>query len=368
MMGEIKSKLEDLTRRLETVRGRLDLAGKERELQKLDAQIGRENFWDNPNAAQQTLQRRAALAAPVEEWTGLNRRVNDTGELLGLVAEEEDASRELAELDREVDALGEDLRRIEFHLMLSGEHDERNALIHINAGAGGTESQDWAQMLMRMYLRWAERRGFATETLDVQSAEEGGIKSGTLSVNGPYAFGYLRSEIGVHRLVRISPFDAARRRHTSFASVFVFPEVDDDVAVEINEADLKIDTYRSSGAGGQHVNVTDSAVRITHLPSGIVVSCQNERSQHKNKAMALKVLKARLYDLERRKKEEEMEAIHSGKKQIAFGSQIRSYVLHPYRLVKDHRTNVEVGNVDPVLDGDLDAFIEAYLMAFQEAG
>ncbi len=343
-----------------------DLAAKEQELQKLDGQIGKEGFWDDPDGAQQVLQRRASLAAPVGEWNGLKKRLSDTEELLELLAEEEDASQELTELEKEGEALVRDLNRIEFNLMLSGENDERNALVHINAGAGGTESQDWAQMLMRMYLRWAERRGFASETLDVQTSEEAGIKSATFSVNGSYAFGYLRSEIGVHRLVRISPFDAARRRHTSFASVFVFPEVADDIDVEINEADLKIDTYRSSGAGGQHVNVTDSAVRITHVPSGIVVSCQNERSQHKNKATAMKVLRARLYDLERRKKEEELEVIHSGKKQIAFGSQIRSYVLHPYRLVKDHRTNVEAGNVDSVLDGDIDRFIESYLMADQK--
>jgi len=342
-----------------------DLTGKEEELQKLDALISKVDFWNDPDTAQMTLQRRSALVAPVQEWNRLHKRTLDAEELLELLEEEEDASEDLQELKKDIDALTKDLERIEFRLMLSGEHDERNAIVHINAGAGGTESQDWAQMLMRMYLRWAERRGFQTETLDLLASEEAGIKSATLSVSGPYAYGYLRSEIGVHRLVRISPFDAAKRRHTSFASVFVFPEVDEDIDIDISETDLKIDTYRSSGAGGQHVNVTDSAVRITHLPSGIVVSCQNERSQHKNKAMAMKVLRARLYDLERQKKEEELEAIHSGKKQIAFGSQIRSYVLHPYRMVKDHRTNVEVGNVDAVLDGDLGEFIEAYLMEHQ---
>ena len=284
------------------------------------------------------------------------------------MAEEEDTSSEIAEIEQEVESLAEDLVKIEFRLMLSGEHDEGNAIVHINAGAGGTESQDWAQMLMRMYLRWAERRNFKSETLDLLTAEEAGIKNATFEVKGAYAYGYLRSEIGVHRLVRISPFDASSRRHTSFASVFVYPEVSDDIEIDINETDLKIDTYRSSGAGGQHVNVTDSAVRITHLPSGIVVSCQNERSQHKNKSMAMKVLRARLFDLERQKKEEALEAIHSGKKQIAFGSQIRSYVLHPYRMVKDHRTNTEVGNVDTVLDGDLDKLMEAFLMEYQESG
>jgi peptide chain release factor 2 len=342
-----------------------DLAGKEEEVGKLDALIAKEDFWNDPDAAQKILQRRSALAAPVEEWNGLHKREQDAGELLELLEEEENASEDLEELKKDIAVLTKDLERIEFKLMLGGEHDERNAILHINAGAGGTESQDWAQMLMRMYLRWAERRGFQTETIDLLPSEEAGIKSATLSVSGPYAYGYMRSEIGVHRLVRISPFDAAKRRHTSFASVFVFPEVDDDIDIDINEVDLKIDTYRSSGAGGQHVNVTDSAVRITHLPSGIVVSCQNERSQHKNKATAMKVLKARIYDQERQKKEEALDAIHSGKKQIAFGSQIRSYVLHPYRLVKDHRTNVEVGNVDAILDGDLDQFIEPYLMEHQ---
>jgi peptide chain release factor 2 len=245
------------------------LAGKEEELQKLDALIAKEDFWNDPDSAQKTLQRRSALAAPVEEWNGLHKRTQDAGELLELLEEEENASEDLEELKKDIDVLTKDLERIEFKLMLGGEHDARNAILHINAGAGGTESQDWAQMLMRMYLRWAERRGFQTETIDLLASEEAGIKSATLSVNGPYAYGYLRSEIGVHRLVRMSPFDAAKRRHTSFASVFVFPEVDDDIDIDINEVDLKIDTYRSSGAGGQHVNVTDSAVRITHLPSGI---------------------------------------------------------------------------------------------------
>ncbi len=307
------------------------------------------------------------MAGGIDEWKSLSQRLTDAGELVEILAEEEDASNEIAEIEKEVESLAEDLVKIEFRLMLSGEHDEGNAIVHINAGAGGTESQDWAQMLMRMYLRWAERRNFKSETLDLLTAEEAGIKSATFEVNGAYAYGYLRSEIGVHRLVRISPFDASSRRHTSFASVFVYPEVSDDIKIDINETDLKIDTYRSSGAGGQHVNVTDSAVRITHLPSGIVVSCQNERSQHKNKSMAMKVLRVRLFDLERQKKEEELEVIHSGKKQIAFGSQIRSYVLHPYRMVKDHRTNTEVGNVDAVLDGDLDKLMEAFLMEYQES-
>jgi len=245
--------------------------------------------------------------------------------------------------------------------MLGGEHDAGNAIVTLHPGAGGTEAQDWAEMLLRMYLRWAERRGYKAEIMEFQPGEGAGLKSVTFTVEGPYAYGYLKAEAGIHRLVRISPFDANARRHTSFASVFVYPEVDENVNIEIDEADLRIDTYRSSGAGGQHVNKTDSAVRLTHLPTGIVVACQNERSQHKNKSMAMKILRSRLYELEMEKKQEKMDALNKTKREIAFGSQIRSYVLHPYRMVKDHRTGVEIGNADAVLDGDLDRFIEAYL-------
>ena len=252
--------------------------------------------------------------------------------------------------------------KMEFTRMLSGEHDANNAIFSINAGAGGTEAQDWADMLLRMYLRFFEKKGYKTEITDYQAGEEAGIKSVTLTVEGDYAYGWLRSEIGIHRLVRISPFDSSARRHTSFSSVFVFPELSDDVEVEINEKDLKVDTYRASGAGGQHVNKTDSAIRITHIPTNTVVACQNERSQHKNRATALKQLKARLYEMERQKKAEEASAIAGEKMEIGWGSQIRSYVLHPYRMVKDHRTSFEVGNADAVLDGELDGFIEAYLL------
>jgi peptide chain release factor 2 len=267
----------------------------------------------------------------------------------------------------EISALLPDLQRriekMEFARMLSGEHDACNAIFSINAGAGGTEAQDWADMLLRMYLRYFEKRGFKAELTDYQPGEEAGIKGATLTVAGDYAYGWLRAEIGIHRLVRISPFDSNARRHTSFCSVFVFPELPDDVEVEINEKDLKVDTYRSSGAGGQHVNKTDSAIRITHVPTGIVVACQNERSQHKNRATAMKQLKARLYELEMRKKKEEASAIAGEKMEIGWGSQIRSYVLHPYRMVKDHRTSFESGNTDAVLDGDLDGFIEAFLLS-----
>ncbi len=246
--------------------------------------------------------------------------------------------------------------------MLSGELDRRNAIITIHPGAGGTESQDWAEMLLRMYLRWIERRGFKREIVDVQSGDEAGIKSATVVVGGDYAYGLLAAEAGIHRLVRISPFDQAARRHTSFASLYVWPDLPDDIDIEIEDKDLRVDTFRSSGAGGQHVNVTDSAVRLTHLPTGIVVSCQNERSQHKNRASAMKVLKARLYDLRLKEQQAKLDELGGEKKEIAFGSQIRSYVLHPYQMVKDHRTKYQVGDVNRVLDGDLDEFIKAYLM------
>ncbi len=247
--------------------------------------------------------------------------------------------------------------------MLGGEHDRRNAIVTIHPGAGGTESQDWAEMLLRMYLRWVERRGFKREVIDLQPGDDAGIKSATFTVTGEYAYGLLLAEAGVHRLVRISPFDQAARRHTSFASTFVWPELPDDVDIVIEDKDLRIDTYRSSGAGGQHVNVTDSAVRITHLPTGIVVSCQNERSQHRNRDAAMRVLKSRLFDMKMKEQQARLEQLGGEKKEIAFGSQIRSYVLHPYQMIKDHRTKFEVGDVNRILDGDLDTFIKAYLMA-----
>ena len=246
--------------------------------------------------------------------------------------------------------------------ILGGADDRRNAIVTLHPGAGGTEAQDWAEILLRMYLRWSDRHGYRREILEYQPGEEAGLKSVTFSIEGDYAYGYLKAEAGIHRLVRISPFDANSRRHTSFASVFVYPEVDDTIKVEVDEADLRVDTYRSSGAGGQHVNKTDSAVRLTHLPTGIVVACQNERSQHKNRAMAMKILRSRLYELELEKQKEKMDTLHKTKKDNAWGSQIRSYVLHPYRLVKDHRTNIEIGNADGVLDGDIDPFIQAFLL------
>lgn len=274
---------------------------------------------------------------------------------------------EETDLTEELEKLETVLLQSELQLILSGEHDQNHAIVTVHPGAGGTESQDWASMLLRMYLRWAESNGYETEIVDYLAGEEAGLKSVTFLVKGDYAFGYLRSESGVHRLVRISPFDANRRRHTSFASVFVYPRIDENIEVEINEKDLRIDTFRSSGPGGQHVNVTDSAVRITHLPTGIVVQCQNERSQHRNKETALMVLRSRLYERALRDRREQQAQLEEGKKEIAWGSQIRSYVLHPYRMAKDHRTNVEVGDVDRVLDGDIGSFIKAFLMHGKDA-
>jgi peptide chain release factor 2 len=288
----------------------------------------------------------------------LERRTGDIGAYFDLAGEGENVT---ADLQRELDSLRELVDRVETETLLSGENDARNAIVTIHPGAGGTESQDWAEMLLRMYLRWAERRGFQTEMYDYQPGEEAGLKSATFSVNGEYAFGYLTSEIGVHRLVRISPFDQAKRRHTSFASVYVSPEIDESIEVVIKPEDLRIDTYRSSGKGGQHVNTTDSAVRITHLPTGIVASCQNERSQHKNKEKAMSMLRSKLYEFELEKKREVSKQIEDSKLDIDFGSQIRSYVLQPYRLIKDHRTKLEVGDVDRVIDGDLTPFMLEYL-------
>ncbi len=306
------------------------------------------------------LRERNRLVTEFAWWKDLDHRLEETGVLIEILAEGD------PEAERDIKAalasLHEDHDRKELQTLFTGEHDAGNAILSIHPGAGGTESQDWAEMLLRMYLRWCEKRGFDVKILDLQSGDEAGLKNATLLVSGEYAFGLLSAEAGVHRLVRISPFDSGGRRHTSFGSVFVYPDLDESIVIDIKDDDLRIDTYRSSGAGGQHVNVTDSAVRITHLPSGIVVQCQNERSQHKNKSMAMKVLKSRLYDLEQAKHQEKLDKMHGEKKDIAWGSQIRSYVLHPYRMVKDHRTGHETGNADAVLDGELDPFIQTYLL------
>jgi peptide chain release factor 2 len=330
-------------------------------LQAIEQEILKPNFWNDNESAQRLLKERTNLKSDLTFWGKLKAEVEDAKGYLELAQEENDEET-LREISAKVARVEQDVQAAEFRRMLGGENDPNNAIVSIHAGAGGTEAQDWSDMLLRMYLRWSERKGFQTEIIDYLPGEEAGVKSVTFTVNGDYAYGYLKAESGIHRLVRISPFDAGKRRHTSFASVFVYPEIQEDIVVEINEDDLRVDTFRSSGAGGQHVNKTDSAVRITHLPTGIVVQCQNERSQHKNRSTAMKVLKARLYELKQKEQEEKMEQFHSTKKDIAWGSQIRSYVLQPYRLAKDHRTNLEIGNVDAVLDGDLDPFIEAYLL------
>ena len=283
------------------------------------------------------------------------------------IALEEEAEEEAEEIAEAFAKIRKGLDKLALTIMLAGENDRANAIVSIHPGAGGVEAQDWAEMLLRMYLRWTENKGFKASIVDYQPGEEAGVKSVTVTVEGLYAYGLLKAEVGIHRLVRISPFDVNRRRHTSFASVFVYPEIDQKIEVDIKEDELRVDTYRSSSAGGQHVNKTDSAVRITHLPSGIVVQCQNERSQHKNKATAMKILKSRLYDLRLREEQEKMDKFHASKKEIAWGSQIRSYVNQPYRMVKDHRTKLETSNVDEVLDGDLDRFIEAYLLQNQKS-
>ncbi len=318
------------------------------------------DFWKDQEAAQKVLQRRKRLETDLTLLKDLGRQEDDARVLVEWLAGGEDVA---ADLGPALEALERLIGEAELQKMLGGEHDRANAILTINSGEGGTDSQDWAEMLLRMYLRWCEKRGFRRDVTDIQAGEEAGIKSATVLVQGEYAYGYLSAEVGVHRLVRISPFDSNARRQTSFAAVFAWPEVDEEITIEIADKDLRIDTYRSSGAGGQHVNVTDSAVRITHLPTGIVVSCQNERSQIRNRDVAMKVLKSRLYDLELQKQRAKLNAVEAGKKEIGFGSQIRSYVLHPYRMVKDLRTRHQTGDVDRVLDGDLDDFIKATLVA-----
>lgn len=323
-----------------------------------------EGFWNDQEKAQELARKRARVEKRIDTAHDLQKRADD----LDVLAEFADAGEDVeAEADALISALDSAITEVEMRMKLSGPHDEHDAIVSIHPGAGGTESQDWAEMLMRMYLRYCEKQGYDTETVDFQPGEEAGIKGVTFMVRGEYAYGYLKSEHGVHRLVRISPFDANKRRQTSFAAVHVYPDIDEDIEIEINDKDLRVDTFRSSGAGGQHINVTDSAIRITHMPSGIVVSCQNERSQHKNRATAMKLLKAKLYQLEVDKRKEETAKIEGEKKEIGFGSQIRSYVLQPYQMVKDTRTGHEVGDPQRVLDGDISEFIEAYLLSSAQA-
>jgi peptide chain release factor 2 len=327
--------------------------------------MSRPDFWSDPREAGQVARQARGLKEAIASWETLHHHLGELRELWELATEEGDEGT-LEEVETEVGRLVAQVADLEFRNLLSDPDDPKDAILEINSGAGGTEAADWAAMLMRMYTRWAERNGFAAEVMDLQEGEEAGIKSATLEIRGRYAYGYLKAEIGVHRLVRISPFDANSRRHTSFASVFAYPEVDEDIQVDLKEEDLKIDVYRSGGAGGQHVNKTSSAVRLTHLPTGIVVQCQNERSQLKNKSMGLKILKARVYQHFKMEEQKKIDAVESTKKSIEFGSQIRSYVFHPYSLVKDVRTGHETGNVQAVMDGELDGFIKAFLLQAKE--
>jgi len=344
--------------------GFFDVPTGREELKRIENEASSPDFWNDQEAAQKLLQQRSVLERKIQRQEHFDSQIEDAGVLLEFAEEDEESLQELRSL---IAQLEHELSQAETEMLLAGENDQLNAICTIHPGAGGTESQDWADMLLRMYLKWAEQRGLKTEILDYQLGEEAGLKSVTFRVEGAYAYGLLSAEAGVHRLVRISPFDQAARRHTSFASLFVYPEIDENIEVAVNEKDLRVDTYRATGAGGQHINTTDSAVRITHIPTGIVVQCQNQRSQHQNRAVAMHVLRSRLYDLEMEKRRAETAELEANKADISFGSQIRSYVLAPYRLVKDTRTKLERGNVDAVLAGDLDDFIKAYLLSKKAA-
>lgn len=339
--------------------GFFDPEVKRAEAARLEEEVSKPGFWDNQEHAQKVLRMRSRLEAAVQKAARFDRQLEDAGVLIEFAAEDQNSIVELKAL---LEGLERDVEESETAMLLSGTNDARDAIVTINAGAGGTDAQDWAQMLLRMYLRWAERHGFKTEVVDEQPGKEAGIKSATVTVSGEYAYGLLAPEAGVHRLVRLSPFNAGSSRETSFASVFVYPDVEEDIDIEVQDKDLRVDTFRSSGAGGQHINVTDSAVRITHLPTGIVVTCQNQRSQHQNREVAMRILKSRLYELEMEKRKAETAQLEETKRDISFGSQIRNYVLHPYRLVKDVRTKYETSDVDAVLDGDIDEFVRQFLV------
>lgn len=333
----------------------------EKELEKIEKLMSKSSFWQNDQEEISRIsQQRASLREKIDLWKKLFQDVEE-GKILAEMAFEDSDESTLRDVEKDIDSLKENIMGLEFQSLLPEPDDRRNAIIAINAGAGGTEAQDWVEMLFRMFSRWSENKEMKVRVLDYLAGDEAGIKNITFNVIGPYAYGYLKSEHGIHRMVRISPFDATGRRHTSFASVSVLPEVDTDIKVEIDDKDLRIDTFRASGPGGQHVNKTSSAVRITHLPTGIVTQCQNEKSQHRNREMAMKVLKAKLYDLEKGKLDQKKQQMHDSQKEIAWGNQIRSYVFNPYTMVKDHRTNVDTGNVEKVMDGDIDMFIDAYL-------
>ncbi|MDI6781860.1 MAG: peptide chain release factor 2 [bacterium] len=359
MFTELQARLQQISERVENLRRSLDVDAAQEKIKTIDSQTMHHEFWDNSDAARTIMQERAQLKEQIDPYLQFVKEIEEIEILIQLGTEEEESSI-ITEIENNLNTLQKDIQTLEFSMALSGPHDISNAFLSIHPGAGGTESCDWASMLLRMYLRWMENKGYQANIVEFLPGDEAGVKSVTIEVIGKYAYGYLKAEKGIHRLVRISPFDANKRRHTSFASVFVMPEVE-DIEVEINEDDLRIDTYHSSGAGGQHVNVTDSAVRITHLPTGIVVTCQNERSQHKNKASAMHVLRARLYEYQQEQQQEKITTLEGEKKEIAWGSQIRSYVFQPYTLIKDHRTGFEMGDIQRVMDGDITPFIESYL-------
>ncbi|MDR3560148.1 MAG: peptide chain release factor 2 [Negativicutes bacterium] len=360
LLEELRRDVESLADRLVEIRASLDVAGKEGQINKLEHEMAAPDFWDDPTSAQKVMQELTRLKDSIGQYRELVARHSDVATLWQLGMDEKDESVCL-EVEDSLQLLHKEIEHLELTIMLSGEYDSNNAILTLHAGAGGTEAQDWVQMLLRMYVRWAENNRFKVETLDFLAGDEAGIKSATLLISGRNSYGYLKAEKGVHRLVRISPFDSSGRRHTSFAAVDVMPEIDDAIEVNINPVDLRVDTFRASGAGGQHINKTDSAVRMTHLPTGVVVQCQSERSQIQNREQCMRLLRAKLFELERQRQADKKDEIGGEYQAIEWGSQIRSYVFHPYSLVKDHRTNTETGNVQAVMDGEIDLFIEAYL-------
>lgn len=359
---DVKNAYAGYRERMDKLHTLLDVKSKIERLRSIEEDLSNPSVWGDREKAQNLNKEASSLRRLVEGWSLISSKI-DEGLALCELIEAEDDKEMVVEAIKDAESIEKLVKDVEFRRMLGGEFDHLGAILTINAGAGGTDAQDWAQMLFRMYTRWTERRGYKCDVVDYQDGEEAGIKSATILVNGEYAYGYLKAEIGIHRVVRISPFDSNARRHTSFTAVYASPQIDDDIDVEINEADLKVDTYRAGGAGGQHVNKTESAIRITHMPTGIVVQCQNDRSQHKNRATAMKVLKSKIYERELEIRQEKTDKANAEKKKIEWGSQIRSYVLHPYQMVKDHRTNYEEGNVNAILDGDLDSFMVEYLMS-----